>query len=45
MGKIVDTFPHKTVLENIMLAPIKVHGKDPDIAKSDAERLLKRFDL
>jgi len=40
-----NLFPHKTVLENIMLAPIKVHGKDPDIAKSDAERLLKRFDL
>lgn len=40
-----NLFPHKTVLENIMLAPIKVHGKDTDIAKSDAERLLKRFDL
>lgn len=40
-----NLFPHKTVLENIMLAPIKVHGKDPDNAKSDAERLLKRFDL
>lgn len=40
-----NLFPHKTVLENIMLAPIKVHGKDPEIATSDAERLLKRFDL
>jgi polar amino acid transport system ATP-binding protein len=40
-----NLFPHKTVLENITLSPIKVHGKDPDIATSDAERLLKRFDL
>jgi polar amino acid transport system ATP-binding protein len=40
-----NLFPHKTVLENIMLAPIKVHGKNFESAKEDAERLLKRFDL
>ena len=40
-----NLFPHKTVLENIMLAPLKVHGKEPEIARSEALTLLKRFDL
>ena len=40
-----NLFPHKTVLENIMLAPIKVHGKEPEMARSEALTLLKRFDL
>ena len=40
-----NLFPHKTVLENITLAPIKVHGKSKDEANSHAMHLLKRFDL
>ena len=40
-----NLFPHKTVLENIMLAPLKVHGKAPEIARTEALTLLKRFDL
>ncbi len=40
-----NLFPHKTVLENITLAPIKVQGKSRDEAIEMAERLLKRFDL
>jgi len=40
-----NLFPHKTVLENIMLAPIKVQGKSKDEAIEVAQKLLKRFDL
>ena len=40
-----NLFPHKTVLENITLAPIKVQGKSRDEAIEAAEKLLKRFDL
>ena len=40
-----NLFPHKTVLENITLAPIKVHGKSKDEANEHAMHLLKRFDL
>jgi len=40
-----NLFPHKTVLENITLSPIKVHGKSKDEANSAATALLKRFDL
>jgi polar amino acid transport system ATP-binding protein len=40
-----NLFPHMTVLENITLAPIKVHGVNKDQAISEAEALLKRFDL
>lgn len=40
-----NLFPHKTVLENITLSPIKVHGKNKDEAITDALALLKRFDL
>jgi polar amino acid transport system ATP-binding protein len=40
-----NLFPHKTVLENITLSPIKVHGKSRDEANSHALALLKRFDL
>jgi polar amino acid transport system ATP-binding protein len=40
-----NLFPHKTVLENITLSPIKVHGKSKDEANTDAMELLKRFDL
>jgi polar amino acid transport system ATP-binding protein len=40
-----NLFPHKTVLENITLSPIKVHGSAPDQARDQAMVLLKRFDL
>ena len=40
-----NLFPHMTVLENITLAPIKVHGISKDEAINDAEKLLARFDL
>lgn len=40
-----NLFPHKTVLENITLSPIKVHGKSRDEANTQALHLLKRFDL
>ena len=40
-----NLFPHKTVLENITLSPITVHGIAPDQAREQAMVLLKRFDL
>jgi polar amino acid transport system ATP-binding protein len=40
-----NLFPHKTVLENITLSSIKVHGKSKDEANTAALELLKRFDL
>ena len=40
-----NLFPHKTVLENITLSPIKVQGKSKDEAITAAIELLKRFDL
>jgi polar amino acid transport system ATP-binding protein len=40
-----NLFPHKNVLENITLSPIKVHGIAPDQAREQAMVLLKRFDL
>ena len=40
-----NLFPHKTVLENITLSPIKVHGKSKDEANTHGLALLKRFDL
>ena len=40
-----NLFPHKTVLENITLSPIKVQGKSKDEANTSAMELLKRFDL
>lgn len=40
-----NLFPHMTVLENITLAPIKVHGVDKEQAISEAKDLLSRFDL
>ena len=40
-----NLFPHKTVLENITLSPVKVHGKSKDEANTAATELLKRFDL
>ena len=40
-----NLFPHKTVLENITLAPIKVQGKSQEAARDAAIALLSRFDL
>ena len=40
-----NLFPHKTVLENITLAPKKVQGKNSDEARESATNLLERFDL
>jgi polar amino acid transport system ATP-binding protein len=40
-----NLFPHKTVLENITLAPIKVQGKSVEEARIAAKALLSRFDL
>ncbi len=40
-----NLFPHMTVLENITLAPIKVHGVNKEQAIIEAKQLLDRFDL
>ena len=40
-----NLFPHKTVLENITLAPMKVQDKSKEEAIEAAQKLLKRFDL
>ena len=40
-----NLFPHKTVLENITLAPMKVQSKSKEEAIEAATKLLKRFDL
>ena len=40
-----NLFPHKTVLENITLSPIKVHGKTREEANEQALQLLGRFGL
>ena len=40
-----NLFPHKTVLENIILAPIKVQGKNKEEAIELAQNQLRRFDL
>jgi ABC-type polar amino acid transport system ATPase subunit len=36
-----NLFPHKTVLQNIMLAPIKVKGVEPAVAEKRARELLQ----
>jgi len=40
-----NLFPHKTVLENITLAPVKVQGKSLEEARSIGIGLLTRFGL
>ena len=40
-----NLFPHKTVLENITLAPMMVHGINKEQAESEARELLKKFGL
>lgn len=40
-----NLFPHKTVLENVMIAPIEVKKVKKDIAKAEALELLERVGL
>jgi polar amino acid transport system ATP-binding protein len=40
-----NLFPHKTVLENVIEAPVHVRGVSKDQAVADAERLLARVGL
>ena len=40
-----NLFPHKTVLQNIMMAPVKLKRKTKAEAKADAMRLLDRIGL
>jgi polar amino acid transport system ATP-binding protein len=40
-----DLFPHKTILQNVTLAPIKVAGRTKADAEQEAETLLKRVGL
>ena len=40
-----DLFPHKNILDNIMLAPMKVQKRPRAEAERDAEKLLKRVGL
>lgn len=40
-----ELFPHMTVLDNIMLAPIKAQGRKKDEVKEEALSLLKRVGL
>ncbi|QWC86844.1 amino acid ABC transporter ATP-binding protein [Nocardioidaceae bacterium] len=40
-----NLFPHMTVRENLVLAPVKVHGTSRDEAERRAQELLTRFGL
>ena len=40
-----DLFPHMTVMENILLGPLKVQGRDKQEASEQAEQLLARVGL
>ncbi len=40
-----DLFPHKTVIENVMLAPLKVQKRNKDEVRAEAERLLDKVGL
>lgn len=40
-----DLFPHKTILENILLAPLKVQKRNRSKAEKEAEKLLARVGL
>lgn len=40
-----DLFPHKTILDNVTLAPIKVQHRKKQEAEQEAEALLKRVGL
>ena len=40
-----DLFPHKTVMENIILAPLLVQKRDKGEVRQEAEKLLERVGL
>ena len=40
-----NLWPHMTVLENVIEAPIKVHGVKPETAREEAKTLLSRMGL
>lgn len=40
-----DLFPHMTVLDNVLLGPVKVQKRDRKEAEAEAEELLKRVGL
>ena len=40
-----NAFPHLTVLENVMLAPVKVRKTDKDKARTEAQELLERVGI
>ena len=40
-----DLFPHKTILDNITLAPVKVQHRSRQEAEAEAEQLLERVGL
>lgn len=40
-----DLFPHMTVMDNILLGPVKVQGRNKKEAKAEAEKLLERIGL
>lgn len=40
-----DLFPHMTVMDNIMLGPVKVQGREKKEVRAEAEELLKRVGL
>ena len=40
-----ELFPHKTVLQNIILAPMKVQKRSKDEVTEEAEQLLERVGL
>lgn len=40
-----NLFPHKTVLENVMLAPVLVRKKTKEEAKKSAEKIIERVGL
>ncbi|MGN1146157.1 MAG: amino acid ABC transporter ATP-binding protein, partial [Acetatifactor sp.] len=40
-----DLFPHMTVIDNIMLGPVKVQGREKGAVKEEAIKLLERVGL
>ncbi|MCV5737096.1 ATP-binding cassette domain-containing protein, partial [Escherichia coli] len=40
-----NLFPHKTAIENVMLAPLKVSKRDPESVKKEAKDLLYKVGL
>ena len=40
-----NLFPHKTVIENVMLAPVLVRNKTKEDAKKSAEKIIERVGL